>query len=341
MAQQQQYGRVVIARFGGLEVLEIVREDLRQARPGEVRVRVQAAGVAWVELMLRTGTYPGQPKPPLTPGYDVVGVVDQRGAGATRFAEGDRVAALIVHGGYSEYVFVPEAELVPVPAGLDPAEAVCLVLNYMTAYQMLHRVAQVEKGGRLLVHNAAGGVGTAVLDLGRLAGLDMLGTASTGKLALVEKLGARPIDYRREDFVERTRALVPGGVDLVLDSIGGAHWLRSRRCLRRGGRLVAFGSQGVLAAGSSRLPATLAVYAAAAYLMALPLGGRRFTFYAITAMKSKHPDWFREDLANLFRLLGEGQIHPLIAQRLPWTEAREANRLLEAGAVQGKLVLTF
>jgi NADPH:quinone reductase-like Zn-dependent oxidoreductase len=335
-----QYQKIVISRYGGPEVLEVVSEELREAQPGEVRVRVLAAGVSWVEYMLRHGTYPHQPKPPLTPGYDVVGVVDQNGAGATRFKEGQMVAALTCLGGYSQYVYLPEAELVAVPAGVDPAAAVCLVLNYVTAYQMLHREVRVERGGRLLVHSAAGGVGTAALDLGRLAGLEMLGTASPAKLQLVEKLGARAIDYQREDFVARVSELPRGGVDLVLDSIGGSHWLRSRRCLRRGGTLIAYGSQGSLAGGRRSVARTLEDYAVGALLMALPLG-RRFAFYSITAMKARHPDWFQEDLSELFRLLAAGQIQPVIAQRLPWTEARRANELLEQGAVQGKLVLVF
>jgi NADPH:quinone reductase-like Zn-dependent oxidoreductase len=273
----RQYGKVVISRFGGPEVLEVVTEDLREPRPGEVRVKVLAAGVSWVEYMLRHGGYPGQAKPPLTPGYDVVGVVDRNGEGAVRFEPGQSVAALTITGGYAEYVFVPESQLVPVPLGLDAAVAVCLVLNYVTAYQMLHREAHVAKGGRMLVHSAAGGVGTALLELGRLAGLEMFGTASAPKHELVARFGARPIDYRSEDFVARLHELAPGGVDLVLDSIGGSHWLRSHRCLRRGGKLIAYGSQAAMAGGRTSLARTLADYAAGGFLSVLPRG-RRFAF---------------------------------------------------------------
>jgi NADPH:quinone reductase-like Zn-dependent oxidoreductase len=335
-----QYGKVMISRFGGPEVLEIVREELRDPGAGEVRVKVLAAGVSWVEYMLRHGAYPRQPKPPLVPGYDVVGVIDQLGPGVTRFTTGQTVAALTVTGGYSEVVFVPEGELVPVPPGLDPAEAVCLVLNYVTAYQMLRREAGVARGGRMLAHSAAGGVGTALLELGRLAGLETFGTASAGKRDLVTRLGARFIDYQSQDFVARVHQLAPGGIEVVFDAIGGSHWLRSRRCLRRGGKLIAYGSQAAMArkGGSSRR--NLPDLAVAARLMALPRG-RGFRFYSITATRARHPEWFEEDLSTLFGLLAEGEIHPIVAQRLPWTEARRANELLEQGAVQGKLVLTF
>ncbi len=334
------YRRIVISRFGGPEVLDVVDDNLRDARPGEVRVKVLAAGVSWVEYMMRQNTYPGQPKPPFTPGYDVVGMVDQTGADATQYPLGQKVAALIVHGGYSEYVFVPEEALVPVPEVLDPAEAVCLVLNYVTGYQMLHRTVQLQPGRRLLVHSAAGGVGTALLQLGRDIGLQMYGTASQSKHGLIEKLGARAIDYRNEDFVDWVLHLSGDGVDLVCDSIGGPHWLRSYRCLRTGGTLVAYGSQAMLVNGRKSFAGTLGVLACAALLYLRP-GSRSFKFYSITSARNHHPAWFREDLAALFQMLRDRRIQPIIASRLPFTDARQANELLEQGAVQGKIVLTF
>ena len=334
------YRRIVISRFGGPEVLDVVEDNLRDAQPGEVRVKVLAAGVSWVEYMMRQNTYPGQPKPPFTPGYDVVGIVDQAGADATQYSAGQKVAALLVHGGYSEYVFVPEEALVPVPDELDPAEAVCLVLNYVTAYQMMHRTVQLQTGRRILVHSAAGGVGTALLQLGRAIGLQMYGTASQSKQGLIEKLGARAIDYKNEDFVEWIRHLTGDGVDLVCDAIGGPHWLRSYSCLRPGGTLVAYGSQAMLANGRKSFAATLGILACAALLYLRP-GPRHFKFYSITSTRKRNPAWFREDLSTLFQMLRDRRIQPVIAERLPFTEARQANQLLEQGAVQGKIVLTF
>jgi len=334
------YRRIVISRFGGPEVLDVVEDNLRDARPGEVRVKVLAAGVSWVEYMMRQNTYPGQPKPPFTPGYDVVGIVDQTGDGANQYRLGQKVAALLIHGGYSEYVFVPAQSLVPVPDELDPAEAVCLVLNYVTAYQMLHRTVQLQTGRRLLVHSAAGGMGTALLQLGRDIGLQMYGTASLSKHGLIEKLGARAIDYKNEDFVAWIRHLTGDGVDLVCDAIGGPHWLRSYRCLRPGGTLVAYGSQVTLVNGRKSFPRTLGVFACAALLYLRP-GQRHFKFYSITSARKRNPAWFREDLSTLFQMLRDHRIQPVIATRLPFTEARQANDLLEKGAVQGKIVLTF
>ena len=327
----QQYGRIVCPRLGGPEVLVVGQGNLRDAGPGEVRVRVLAAGVAWADCMMRRGTYHDQPKTPFTPGYDVVGVVDQQGSGAESYEVGQMVMALTVRGGYAEYAYVPEAELTPLPAGIDPAEAVCLVLNYVTAYQLLHRAITLRPGDTILVHSAAGGVGTALLELAKLDGIRVLGTASKAKHALVAKLGGEPIDYRNERFEGAVQRLTDGkGVAAAFDSIGGWHWLRSRRGVRRGGTVVGFGSQGAgkMEAGASAVLSWL-------------WPGRRFTFYSVTGVKKRHPEWFREDLAMLVGLLAQGRIAPIIGARLPWQKAAEANRMLEEGSVQGKIVLLF
>src|SRR5882724_4719019 len=172
---------VVITRLGGPEVLQLVDREMPNPGLGEARIRVLATGVAFADVLMRTGLYIGVPKIPYPPGYDIVGVVESAGSGVSRVKVGDTVAALTVTGGYSQYSVLAEMELVPVPEGLDPAEVVSMVLNYTTAYQMLHRVGKVARGSRVLIHGAAGGMGTAALELGRIAGLEMWGTASPGK----------------------------------------------------------------------------------------------------------------------------------------------------------------
>jgi len=316
--------------------MTVITEQIRDPGPGEARIRVLAAGVAWADCMMRRGTYYAQPELPFTPGYDIIGVIEQVGPRVTQVTEGQVVAALIGHGGYSQFLIRPESDIVPVPDGLDPAEAVCLLLNYVTAYQMLHRVAAVKAGEKVLVHSAAGGVGTAVVELGKLAGLQLFGTAATGKLDLVTRLGCVAIDYRKSDFVKEVRSRTGDGVNLALDSIGGAHWVRSSRCLKPGGMLIPYGSQNALHGGIVR---KLEDRASAA-LVAIRRD-RRISLYSISGMRRKHPEWFREDLSILFRLLSEKRIKPLAADRLPWTEAVEAHRRLEAGQLQGKLVLDF
>ncbi len=196
---------------------------------------------------------------PFTLGEDVVGVVDKLGTGVSSLELGQTVAGgtwlLGVGGGYAEYICLLDSELVPVPSGLDPAEAVCLVVNYLTAHQHLHQIGKVRSGERVLVHGAAGGGGTALLQLGKLAGLEVYGTASKHNHQLVSALGATPIDYRTEDFVERIRSLTGDGVDVVVDTVGGAwHLLRAYRALSKDGRLVWLGSAATnkRACGSAR-----------------------------------------------------------------------------------------
>src|SRR5215207_6538913 len=250
--------RVVVDHFGGPDVLRVVEEDVPRPGPGEVRVRVLAAGVSFTDAQLRAGTYIGGPKPPFTPGYELVGVLEELGPGCSRLREGDRIGALTVWGANAERVCVPEKYAVEVPEDLDPAEVVSLVFPYMTAYQMLHRTAQVKSGETVLVHGAAGRVGTAALELGAVAGLRMFGTCSARDKAAVERLGAVAIDYRNEDFLARVRELTGGkGVDVVLDGIGGKVALRSFRALRKGnqitgdpgGRLVTMGAYNTLVQG--------------------------------------------------------------------------------------------
>src|SRR5947207_920723 len=214
--------RVVVDHFGGPEVLKVVEEEAPQPGVGEVRVRVLAAGVSFTDAQIRAGTYLGGPKPPFTPGYELVGVVEELGRGCSRLQVGERVGALTVWGADAETVCVPEKFAVTVPEDLDPAEVVSLIFPYMTAYQMLPRTARAMRGETVLVHGAAGRVRTAALELGAVRGLHLIGTASARDRGAVERLGAVFIDYKTEDFLARVRELTGGqGVDVVLDGIGG------------------------------------------------------------------------------------------------------------------------
>jgi NADPH:quinone reductase-like Zn-dependent oxidoreductase len=333
--------RVVVNHYGGPEVVTVVDDDIPVPGPGEVRVKVLAAGVSFTDTQLRAGTYLGGPKPPFTPGYELVGVVEALGPGCTRLRVGDRVGSLTVWGADAERVCVPEAYAVEVPEDLDPAEVVSLVFPYMTAYQLLHRAAQAKRGESVLVHGAAGRVGTALLELGALAGLRIFGTASGRDRATVERLGAVAIDYKTEDFLARVRELTEDGVDIVLDPIGGAVSLRSFRGLRPGGRLVVYGRHATIAHGHKNWPAVFEWYAGTVAVAAWGfLSPRRKVLpYRIQKLRIHHQDWFREDFLKLLEFLRQGKIHPVVAQRLPLTEARHAHEMLESTAATGKLVL--
>ncbi len=333
--------RVVIDRFGGPEVLQVVEVDDPRPGPGEVRVRVLASGVSFTDAQLRAGTYLGGPKPPFTPGYELVGIVDELGPGCSRVRVGDRIGALTVWGANAERVCVPEAYAVDVPEDLDPAEVVSLVFPYMTAYQLLHRTAQAKPGESVLVHGAAGRVGAAILELGALARLRLYGTAAGRDRAAVERLGAVAIDYQNEDFLARVRGLTGDGVDIALDGIGGPLSLRSFRALRPGGRLVVFGRYATIAQGRKNWPGVIAWYAATG---SVALWGwlsprRKVLSYRIQKLRIHHQDWFRADFFALLELLRRGEIHPVVAERLPLSDVRRAHELLGSTASKGKIVL--
>lgn len=335
--------RVVVSRRGGPDVLQVVEENLPEPGAGEVRVRVLAAGVSAFDLIYRrwAGRLPGSPRLPFSLGEDVVGTVDKLGDGASPLELGQMVAggtwALGVGGGYAEFVCLPAGELVPVPSGVDPAEAVCLVVNYLTAHLHLHQIGKVRSGERVLIHGAAGGVGSALVQLGGLAGLEMYGTASQHNHELVSELGATPIDYRTEDFVKRMRSLTDNGVDVVIDPVGGArHLWRCYRALGKGGRLVWLGSAAVEKQGLRLAPLSMLM---GFLLRLIPDRKQAPPCPTLDKFAKAHNEWYRETLTELLDSLAAGTIKPVVAERIPLAEAARAHELLERSGHVGKVVL--
>ena len=334
------YKHIVIPRFGGAENLSLAEDELLEPRANEVRVKMLAAGVSFADILMRKGVHPESwnlGRIPFTPGWDVVGIVDKLGDNVSTWQTGQMVAALPIVGGYSEYIILSPDELVPVPLGLDHAEAVSLVLNYVTAYQMLYRCARINAGESILINGgAAGGVGTALLQLGKLAGLKkMYGTTSKEKHDIVSNLAGFPIDYKSVDLVQEIiKATSHGdegerGVDAVFDGIGGKSLKASYEILRNGGRLVAYGGT----------PTT----DLEDWLMMLTLNlvpdNRTFMLYSIQTLKRLKPDWFHEDLILLLNLLKQGKIKPIISARMRLNQAAQAHELLTGGSITGKIVL--
>jgi NADPH2:quinone reductase len=330
---------VQLSHFGGPDGLEVVDAALPTAGRGEVRVRVLASGLEYTDVVIRRHLYPQtmRRRPPFVMGYDLVGQIDQLGEGVRGFQVGDRVADMTVLGSNAAYRTLRADDLTRVPAGADAAEAAALILSWTTAYQLLHRTARVQQGQRVLVQGAAGAVGQALLVLGRLAGLELWGTARGKHATLIRELGATPIDYQREDFTQ----ILPGGFDVVFDGIGEDGYRRSFEALRPGGLLCAYGyTAGVQ---PQRRILNLLTWIARVYLGRwlrswLP-GGKRIRVYSINLMRARHPAWFREDLERLFGLLATGAIRPRVAERISFEEVIEAHRRLEAGGLEGKLVL--
>ena len=340
------YKRMVVSKFGGPENLHLIEEEIPEPRANEVRVKILTAGVSLADILMREGIHPETlfRQTPFTLGWDIVGTVDKVGeklSTTSTWQIGDIVAALPIVGGYAQYLCVPSNQLVSVPSGVDSAEAVGIVLNYTTAYQMLHRCAHIKSGESILVHGAAGGVGTALLQLGKLVGLEMYGTSSSSKEKLVSELGARPIDYKSVDFVQEIFRLTGNGVDVVFDGLGTKSLLRSYKTLRAGGRLIGYGFGSTVKDRRHRayqIAPNIINWIKVLALNLIP-DRRKVIPYSIQTLKKRKPEWFREDLGILLNLLNHEKIKPIIAARMPLNEAARAHELLATGSVTGKIVL--
>lgn len=336
-----QWKHIDISAFGGPEAMQIITEnELPKPAPGQIRAKVLTAGTGFTDTIIRQGQYVDvKDKPPFTLGYDWFGVVDELGEGVDQFKPGDFVADLSVIGGYTQFICVDAEQVIPCPAGLNPAEAVCMILSYTTAYQMLTRECSLQAGDSVLVHAAGGAVGTALMELGREMGLKVYGTASKGKHGLLERFGANPIDYKTEDFVTRIKQETNGkGVDAVFDTIGGAYWSRSYQCLAKGGKLVGFGAL-QLTTGEEKLPTLLMGFAKLMLLWKLVPDGKSSSFYNILGRRKKKPAEFKEDVATLMQWLKAGKLSPAIAAIRPLTDAADVHRQLDKGEIAGKVIL--
>ncbi len=332
------YQRVMLSDFGGPEVLTVVEEQgLPEPKAGELRIKVLAATASFTDTFIRWGKYmdPTVPKKPnFTPGYDIVGEVDILGSGVTGFQKGQKVAALTVIGGYTQYICLQAEELVPVPESLESGEAVSLVLTYTTAYQLYHRAAEVQPGAKVLIHGGGGAVGQALLELGQQLGLTMAATAKPEHHDNIRRFGAEPIDYTKEDFVDWVKNNW-NDADVVFDFLDIQHFKRSLSVLRKGGKLVAYGFHNF--ARGQRKGVVLDFIRFSLWNI-LP-NGRSSSFYSITAAKKKHPEQFREDLTKLFGMLERREIQPTISTRLPLEQVVKAHQLLEDGGVKGRIIL--
>jgi NADPH:quinone reductase len=328
----QRYRAVLLPEVGGPEVLRTVELPLQNPGPKQLRVRIRAAGVGSTDLMMLEGRYDYAPPMPFVPGYEIAGVVDAVGSDVRNFTVGQRVAALTLHGGFAEYIVRGAEHFIPIPDGVSDVQAAASILNYVTAWQMIHRVAKVRAGQTALVTGAAGGVGTAALQLLRLAGVKTYGAASSAKHDAIRALGAAPIDYRKGRLDRLVRSFEPDGVDVVFDAVGGSNVTPSIRSLRAGGIVVGFGFMGV----KSKF-ATLATLANV--LLGARLRGRRGAFYGITMQYRRDPRPLREDLPKIFDLIARGDINPVIDATFPLLAAAEALQRLASGATAGKIVL--
>ena len=331
---------IVLPGIGEPETLQVRTRTLPEPEAGQVVVRVAATGVSFAEQQMRRGKYYDQPPFPFVPGYDLVGVVERSGAGGP--AVGQPVAALTKVGGWADRVVLDAADVVPLPAGVDPVAAETVVVNGVTAWRMLHRAAKVRPGQTIVVLGAAGGVGSTLVQLARHAGIRVIGTAGPGQQERLRDLGAIPVDYRVEDVPARVRELAPDGVAAVFDHVGGPGIDDSWRMLAKGGTLVSYGTASTRdVPGNPRVPVLKLLAKLTAWNL-MP-NGRRATFFNLWAGRRLRPARYRaelrQDLTAVLRLLADGAIAAQVARTFPLTDAAAALRFAEAGGITGKVVL--
>ncbi|WP_435270239.1 medium chain dehydrogenase/reductase family protein [Streptomyces sp. 1222.5] len=324
------------------EGLEIRHGAVPAAGSGQVVVRVEATGVSFAEQQMRRGRYYDQPPFPFVPGYDLVGTVLATGEGVDPGLAGTRVAALVKVGGWASHVLVDAADAVPVPFGIGAAEAETLVVNGITAWQMLHRKARVRAGHTVVVHGANGGVGSVLVQLAQAAGARVIGTASPRHHDALRERGVLAVDYRCDDVAARIRALAPGGVDAVFDHVGGRGIVDSWSLLAPGGTLVSYGSASTRDDEGSKQWPVLKLLLRVWLWNALP-NRRSAYFFNVWAGRALSKNRFRArlraDLTEVFDALRRGEVTAQIAAQLPLTRVAEALRLAESGTVAGKVVL--
>lgn len=325
-----QFKSVVITKRGGPEVLEVVEKQLVSPKSNEVLIKIQACAVGGTDIAMRYFKYPGVPKIPFVPGYEIVGTVQEIGSNVSVPKVGDRVAALTTFGGYSEYIYLKPEHLVKVPESLDSAEVAVVILNYTTAYQMMKRVANVKAGDKVLVTGASGGVGTALLDLGKLYNFDLYGVASLKKQDSLKHYGATLIDYKSQDMVEAIKKTHPEELDFAFDGVGGEYIKKSINTLRRGGLLLEYGYS--LKSFSYFIKSLFDMFSGMSK-------GVKAKSYGISVNYKMKRQTVLNDMTELFKLLEEGKIKPLIQEQMPLSEAVTANRMLENGNVTGSIVL--
>jgi putative PIG3 family NAD(P)H quinone oxidoreductase len=319
---------VEIREPGGPEVLVPVSRPVPAPGPGEVLIKVAAAGVNRPDVLQRKGGYPPPPGASDIPGLELAGQVVALGADAGRWALGDRVTALVAGGGYAQYCTAPAVQCLPVPEGLDLAEAAALPETFFTVWSNVFDRGGLQAGESFLVHGGSSGIGTTAIQLARAFGARVFATAgSAEKCRACEDLGAeRAINYREEDFVEVVKTATGGGVNVILDMVGGDYIQRDIKALAPDGRLVFIAFLGGSTAEVDFLPMMIKRLTISGSTLRI----RPIEFKAAIA---------RQLEAKVWPLIAQGQVRPVMHQRFPLAEAAQAHDLMESGAHIGKIVL--
>lgn len=339
---------VVVTRHGPPEVLAVQQRPDPVPGPGQVRIAVEAAGLNFADVLGRAGVYPDAPPPPCVLGYEVAGRVDAIGSGVDAFVAGDRVVAHTHFGGQADLAVAAASDTIPAPADMAAAEAAAIPVNYGTAYAGLVLMAGTKPGERVLIHTAAGGVGTACVQLARHLGAEVIGTASASKHDHVRRQGAsHVVDYHTQDVAAVVMEITNGeGVDVIMDALGPKSFRVDWRLLRAGGRLVAFGASQIQTGEKRDIIAAVRTVAAFPFATMPWWKGPAMMYEnrGVFGLNLKHW-WDREGnlariLTPLRELLQSGVIRPVVDSTFPFDRAADAHRRLMSGANTGKVLLT-
>lgn len=335
---------VWIPKFGKPDVLEVREADDPTPGPGQVRIRVRASGINFAEIMARQGLYQDAPPPPMVVGYEVSGVIDALGEGVTDKSEGQRVLATTQFGGYADTVCVDSEQSYILPEKMSFEQGAALPVTYLTAYHMLFNVFRVRPGDHVLIHQAAGGVGTAASQLCRsVGGVTSYGTASAAKHDYVRANGCtHPIDYHSVDYVDVVLELTEGrGVDVVLDALGGDDWKKGYSLLRPGGMLIPFGWANMAKFGKRRMTHVLGQFTNMPWWTPMKLMHEN---KGVSGVNMGHlwdqREMMKEAFTTLFELFEDGAIEPHVDRSFPFEQAGDAHAYIEAGKNVGKVLLT-
>ncbi len=335
----------VVTKFGPPDVLKVQEWPDQFPGKGEVKIRVKAIGLNFADIMARLGLYPGVPKPPFIPGIEVCGIITRLGEGVRKWRRGDRVIAATQFGGYAEYAIVKQDRIFPLPRRMNFDEGASFSVTYLSAYHGLVTLGHLQRGDKLLIHAAAGGVGSAAIQIAKHLGAEIYATASTSeKLEFARNQGANHlINYRTNDFEKAIRNSTNGyGVDVVFDSIGGAVFKKGWRLLAPMGRYVLYGFSGITGKRTYNKLKALREVLATPILLPHTLLSRNVSLSCFNLNFLTEKSGY---LRNILRLVldwqANGIVKPVIGTRFPFDRIAEAQAFVQSRKSVGKIVIVM
>ena len=335
--------KVIYPKVGGPDSIQIIEEKLGSPEKNQVKVRVHRAGINFADLMMRQGLYGSNPDFPFTPGYEVSGEIIEIGKDNDRLQIGQRVIAMTGFGGYSEEVIVDSSRVVPIPESISFDQAAAMPVTYGTAYHMLVHLGGLREGDTVLVHHAAGGVGTAAAQICQAYGAGLvIGTASESKKEFVESLGMRFVNRDKEDFVELCKNMTEGkGVHQAIDPVAGKHLTRSYDALRNGGKLHCFGASSAVPNEKRSIFAAIKMWINTPKFNPMKMMNSNKSVFGVHMGRMEDEEIFTNHLAKLGELMKEGKINPIIDSIWRFEKVADAQMHIHNRKNKGKVLLDF